>query len=184
MQRWPTSHITARRQPWAHILNLVALVEWIAQPQGPRKAGFLRSDLVSTLEPAVPPEAEVDSVQIKNDSLWPHLSLWSCTILLWCDFSLSKVVSFLWEMSNIVLCVWPREKRTWETIAFGRSDTAEGKPLSRVTVCGNHHPPSLPLRGAGTWGGDPEAMSLRERAVCFVLSVTLDSWSPYLFRTF
>lgn len=39
----------------------------------------------------------------------------------------------------------------------------ERKPLSRVTVCGNHCSPFLSLRRAGTWGDDPKAKILRNK---------------------
>lgn len=148
-------------------MNVVALMEWIAQPQG--SMGAMQS-CVSEKWSGVHTRASWTcwgwSWFCPDKKIIPSGLIHPCGLVLscfWCDFSLSKVVSFLWEMSNLVLCVWPGEKRTWEPVAFGRWDTVERKPLARVTVCGNHHSPSLSLRKAGTWGEDPEAMSLRER---------------------
>lgn len=166
---------------WAHIVNSLTLVEWIALLQGPCKAGSLRNDLVSTLEAAESPEAEFATVQIKNDSLWPHPSLQSCTILFLMWLSFSKVVSFLWEMSNLVFCVWPGEKELETWLLLG------GQTRWKESLC-------LELQCAGialllsrhSGEQEPGARTQRQRAwgmrknrlLCTVN--LLDSWPPYL----
>lgn len=142
-------------------MNSLALLEWIAWPQGLCKAGSLRNDLVSTLEPAESPEAKFDSVQIKK---WFPVASSIPVVLYYLAFDVTfpLVVSFLWEMSNLVFCVWPEEKELESRLPLGaQTQWKEGLCLELVHL-GITLPSPWWFRRVGTWGEDPEAKSLRD----------------------
>lgn len=67
------------------------------------------------------------------------------------DLTFPLVISFLWEMSNLVFHVWPGEKNLRVDCLCLELQCVRITPLA---PCG--------LRRAGTWGEDPEAKSLRD----------------------